>query len=94
MTVEACVQAKPNTASQHQSSVSIRNDHLQNACCVPGAESRDNDALCVIMGHAEIANDLSAVYNKESVEDGYLRAVTDYVRAWLFPPATAKETKR
>ena len=35
------------------------------------------------MGHAENANDMSAVYNEEPVEDYRLKAVTDYVRDWL-----------
>jgi len=48
-------------------------------------KSRDNDAVKAIMGHAEDANDMSAVYNEEPVDDTRLRAVTDYVRAWLFP---------
>jgi hypothetical protein len=39
------------------------------------------------MGHAEASNDMSAVYNEKSVDDARLRAVTDYVRAWLFPKA-------
>jgi integrase len=49
-----------------------------------GEKHRDKDAVRAIMGHAEKANDMSAVYNEEPVEDSRLRAVTDYVRAWLF----------
>ncbi len=40
------------------------------------------------MGHAEGANDMSAVYNEEPVDDARLRAVTDYTRARLFPAAS------
>jgi len=50
-----------------------------------GEKSRDKDAVRAIMGHTEAANDMSAVYNEEPVEDNRLRAVTDFVRAWLFP---------
>ena len=60
-----------------------------------GEKSRDKDAVRAIMGHTEAANDMSAVYNEEPVEDNRLRVVTDYVRAWLFPaesvlPASVK----
>jgi integrase len=48
-----------------------------------GRKSRDNDAVRAIMGHAE--SDMSAVYNEEPVEDDRLRAVTEFVRGWLFP---------
>ena len=54
-----------------------------------GEKSRDKDAVRAIMGHTEAANDMSAVYNEEPVEDSRLRAVTDFVRAWLFPPQQA-----
>jgi integrase len=50
-----------------------------------GEEARDKDAVRYIMGHAEASNDMSAVYNEKPVEDARLLAVTDYVRAWLFP---------
>jgi integrase len=50
-----------------------------------GGKSRDKDTVRAIMGHAEDASDMSAIYNEESVEDDRLRAVTDFVRAWLFP---------
>ena len=51
-----------------------------------GQKSRDKDAVKAIMGHAESANDMSEVYNEEAPDDVRLRAVTDYVHAWLFPP--------
>ena len=37
-----------------------------------------------IMGHAPTANDMSAVYNEEAVEDSRLLAVANYVHDWLF----------
>ena len=52
-----------------------------------GEEARDKDAVRSIMGHAEASNDMSAVYNEKAVDDARLLAVTDYVRAWLFPAA-------
>ena len=48
---------------------------------------RDKDATRAIMGHVEDANDMSAVYNEEPVDDARLRAVTDFVHDWLFPVA-------
>ncbi len=48
-----------------------------------GDGARDPIATRHIMGHAESANDMSAVY-REDVDDDRLRAVTDHVRAWLF----------
>lgn len=48
-----------------------------------GGKSRDKDAVRAIMGHAEATNDMSAVYNEEPVEDERLKAVTEYMRAWL-----------
>ncbi|HUT09843.1 MAG TPA: tyrosine-type recombinase/integrase [Thermoguttaceae bacterium] len=56
-----------------------------------GEKSRDKDAVRAIMGHAEAANDMGAVYNEEPVEDARLRAVADYVRAWLFPEQTKEQ---
>jgi integrase len=48
-----------------------------------GEKNRDKDAVRAIMGHAEAANDMSAVYNEEPVEDSRLHAVAVFVRAWL-----------
>jgi integrase len=47
-------------------------------------EARDQPAVDHVMGH-EIAN-MSAVY-RERISDERLKAVTDHVRTWLFPPA-------
>jgi len=58
-----------------------------------GEKTRDKDAVRAIMGHAEHSNDMSAVYSEERVEDERLKAVTDYVREWLYPKP-AKGRKR
>lgn len=46
--------------------------------------TRDREATRLVMGHAEGADDMTAVYNEEAVSDERLTAVSDYVRAWLF----------
>jgi integrase len=46
-------------------------------------------AVDYIMGHTPRSDDMSAVY-RERISDERLRAVTDYVRGWLFP--TLKHT--
>jgi integrase len=51
-----------------------------------GEKSRDKDAVRAIMGHAEAANDMSAIYNEEPIEDERLKAVTEFVRGWLTAP--------
>jgi hypothetical protein len=48
-----------------------------------GERTRDKDAVRAIMGHVEAANDMSAVYNEEPVEDARLLAVTNSIRDWL-----------
>jgi integrase len=48
-----------------------------------GGETRDQVAVNAIMGHVE---DTMAAAYRERVSDERLRAVTDHVRAWLFPP--------
>jgi hypothetical protein len=47
-------------------------------------EVKDQPAADYIMGH-EIPN-MSTVYH-ETISDARLKAVSDHVRAWLFPPA-------
>jgi len=51
-------------------------------------EARDQPAADYIMGH-EVAH-MSSVY-RETISDARLRAVSDHVRGWLFPPAKAEE---
>jgi integrase len=48
--------------------------------------AKDQPATDFIMGH-EVPH-MSAVY-RETIEDDRLKAVTDHVRKWLFPPAAA-----
>ncbi len=48
-----------------------------------GGETRDQVAVNHIMGHAE--DDMASVY-RERISDERLKAVTDHVHAWLFPP--------
>jgi integrase len=48
-----------------------------------GGEARDQVAVDQVMGHAR--DDMASVY-RERVSDERLKAVTDHVRAWLFPP--------
>jgi integrase len=57
-----------------------------------GERSRDKDAVRAIMGHAEDADDMSAVYNEEPIDDSRLRAVTDFVRAWLLSTAKQRQS--
>ena len=55
-----------------------------------GSAVKDQAALDFVMGHALRSGDMSAVY-RERTEDDRLKAVTDHVRKWLFPPL--KKTK-
>jgi len=41
------------------------------------------------MGYAEASKEISAVY-REGVDDDRLKAVTDHVHQWLFPPDGSK----
>lgn len=54
-----------------------------------GGETRDQIAVNYIMGHAPSDDDMASVY-REQISDERLRAVTDHVHAWLFPPKKAK----
>jgi integrase len=47
-------------------------------------EAKDQPAVDFVMGH-EVPH-MSTVY-RETISDERLKAVTDHVRAWLFPPA-------
>jgi integrase len=52
-------------------------------------EAKDQPAADFIMGH-EVPH-MSSVY-RETISDERLKAVTDHVRAWLFPPKKADAT--
>jgi integrase len=52
-------------------------------------ESKDQVAVDYIMGHAR--DDMASVY-RERIGDERLKAVTDHVRKWLFPPAAVDPT--
>jgi integrase len=54
-------------------------------------ESKDQPAVDFIMGH-EVPH-MSAVY-RETISDERLKAVTDKVHDWLFPPAKPQTNKR
>ncbi len=54
-----------------------------------GDAARDPIATRAIMGHAEVPDDMSAVY-REGVDDDRLKVVTDHVRQWLFPADESK----
>jgi integrase len=58
-----------------------------------GGETDRQTAVDFIMGHAPPGADMSAVY-RERIGDDRLRAVTDHVRAWLFPPPARKGRNR
>jgi integrase len=46
-------------------------------------ECRDQPAVDFVMGHADPS---MAAHYRERISDARLKAVTDHVRAWLFPP--------
>jgi integrase len=48
-----------------------------------GGEAKDQVAVDHIMGHAR--DDMASVY-RERISDERLKAISDHVRAWLFPP--------
>lgn len=54
-----------------------------------GGDSRDQIAVDSIMGHSPDSDDMAAVYRK-AVFNRRLIAVTDHVRAWLFPASKGK----
>jgi integrase len=56
---------------------------LRNVFQTIGGQTRDKDAVRAIMGHAEAANDMSAVYTEEPIDDKRLLEVTNHVRKWL-----------
>lgn len=57
-----------------------------------GDGGRDHSAVQHIMGHAPSQNDMGAVY-RESIPDERLKAVTDHVHSWLYPPTPTRKDK-
>ncbi|MFO0899850.1 MAG: integrase [Pirellulales bacterium] len=57
-----------------------------------GEGAGDAVAVSSVMGHAPGTSDMAAVY-REQVADERIKAVTDYVRSWLFPPAKRAKPK-
>jgi integrase len=55
-----------------------------------GGESHDQVAVDHIMGH--VRDDMASVY-RERISDERLKEVTDYVHAWLWPPAETKKAR-
>ena len=55
-----------------------------------GGDTGDQVAVSAIMGHAPRAGDMSAVY-RDRIDDARLIAVTDHVRAWLWPDRCVAE---
>ncbi len=58
---------------------------------VAGA-TKDQAAVDSIMGHVADAEDMGDRY-REEIEDDRLKAVTDHVRKWLYPPKRAVKPK-
>ncbi len=56
-----------------------------------GGDTGDQVAVSAIMGHAPRAGDMSAVY-RERIDGARLIAVTNHVRAWLWPNRRAGRT--
>lgn len=50
-----------------------------------GEGARDLPAVQAIMGHSPSSDDMSSVY-RQTVDDERLKAITDHVHAWAFPP--------
>jgi integrase len=62
----------------HRNFYSVRHTHR-----TVGDEAKDQSASDFLMGHE--STHMSTVY-REKISDERLKAVTDYVRGWLFPP--------
>jgi len=57
---------------------------LRRTCASIGIRVSDDDAVRTIMGHRRSSTDMLGVYNRLSVSDKRLCAVTDHIHAWLF----------
>jgi integrase len=58
-----------------------------------GGDTRDQVTVDAIMGHAEDADDMAAVY-RERISDERLKAVTDHVRTWLLTEGRGPKEKK
>ena len=58
-----------------------------------GLKTRDKDAVNAIMGHADDANDMSARYNEDPVDDSRLLEVTNHVRDWFRKTESRRRVK-
>jgi integrase len=56
-------------------------------------EAKDQPAAMHVMGHADDDNDMSATY-RQAISDERLKAVTDHVHAWLYPPKKKAAEKK
>ncbi len=56
---------------------------LRHATATIGSRARDAEALRLIMGHTEAANDMTSQYIEERVSDERLLAVSNTIRKWL-----------
>jgi integrase len=63
---------------------------LRHVFATVGGETKDAPAVSAIMGHDP--GDMASVY-RETISDERFRAVTDHVRAWLFPPKPRRKPK-
>ncbi len=57
-------------------------NNLRHTCCTIADGAKDQPAIDLIMGHLSAG---MAVHYRERIEDARLKAVTDLVRAWLWP---------
>jgi integrase len=57
---------------------------LRRTCASIGIQVGDDDAVRTILGHKRQASDMLGIYNRLSVSDSRLKAVSEYVRGWLY----------
>ena len=57
---------------------------LRRTCASIGVQVGDDDAVRTIMGHRRHSSDMLGVYNRLTVSDERLRAITDFVHDWLY----------
>lgn len=62
---------------------------LRRTCASIGVQVRDDDAVRAILGHKRPASDTLGTYNRMSVSDERLLAVTNHIHNWLFKESEA-----